>query len=242
MTELTIVSILPELLNTNGDAENARVLARRAEWAGHTVTIVPVSNPSDLPASVDLVVIGSGTDSDLERVRDLLRPLVGHLREWCAAHVPILAIGTGWELLSGGIQLDGSVIDGLGLVAGRAVPAPARVTDDIVVKTKYGRLSGFENHARAYVGAEASPLGRVISGTGNGNGAGQEGLVMGDLFCTHLHGPVLARNPGLADHLLQIALARHGADYAPSAQSDRADEIARAARNQIASRLGLDVE
>ena len=31
---LTIVSLLPSLQNTNGDAENAAVLAARARWAG----------------------------------------------------------------------------------------------------------------------------------------------------------------------------------------------------------------
>lgn len=241
MTALTIVSILPELLNTNGDAENARVLARRAEWAGHEAIIVAVNSVDEFPETVDLVVVGSGTDSELVAARDLLQPMADHFRQWCAGHVPILAVGTGWELLSWGIELGkGEVIEGLGLVAGRAVPAESRVTDDIVIKSKYGRLSGFENHSRGYVGAKASPLGRVISGTGNGED--QEGLVMGDMFCTHLHGPVLARNPGLADHMLSIALARHGAEYVPTERSTRADDIAKAARNQIAVRLGIAVE
>lgn len=241
MTALTIVSVLPELLNTNGDAENARVLARRAEWAGHEATVVAVNSVDEIPETVDLVVVGSGTDSELVLARDLLQPMVGHFRQWCADHVPILAVGTGWELLSWGIELGGGeVVEGLGLVAGRAVPADARVTDDIVVKTKYGRLSGFENHSRGYVGAKASPLGRVVSGTGNGQD--QEGLVMGDFFCTHLHGPVLARNPSFADHMLSITLARHGAEYVPSERSRRADDIAKAARNQIALRLGIPAE
>ena len=65
---------------------------------------------------------------------------------------------------------------------------------------------------------------------------------MGDLFCTHLHGPVLARNPGFADHMLSTTLARHGADYVPSERSRRADDIAKAARNQIALRLGIPAE
>ena len=235
---LTIVSILPDLLNTNGDAANARVLAQRARWSGHDAEVVEVRTRADLPASVDAVVIGSGSDSHLETARDVLLTMVAELRAWTTAGVPILAVGTGWELLSWGIELPGGVVvEGLGLVAGRAVPRATRATDDLVVASKYGRLVGFENHARDYVGAEGSRLGRVTYGTGNGQGT--EGLVMGDLVATHLHGPVLARNPGLADHLLGAALARRGVAYTPGIRTQPVDDMALAARNQVAARLSL---
>lgn len=240
---LTIVSLLPELLNTNGDAANARVLAQRARWAGLEAIVIPVRTAADLPEQVDAVVIGSGTDAGLTEARDVLLGLVPRLREWSTAGIPILAVGTGWELLSWGIELaDGSVIEGLGLIAGRAVPRAARATGDLVVTSKYGRLIGFENHARDYIGAEASPLGRVVAGIGNGADAGAEGLVMGNLVGTHLHGPVLARNPALADHLLQAIAVRREAAYTPGDHAADVDGIAKAARNQIAVRLGLATE
>lgn len=238
---LTIISLLPELLGTNGDAANARVLAQRARWAGIDADVIDVRSAADVPEHVDAVVIGSGSDSDLVSARDILATMTGELRVWTTAGVPILAVGTGWELLSWGIELaDGTSVEGLGIVAGRATPMPERATDDIVVDSRYGRLIGFENHARNYVGAEASPLGQVRTGTGNG--AGTEGLVMGTLIGTHLHGPVLARNPGLADHLLRAALARTGQDYVSGVRAHAADDIAKATRNQIAVRLGLSAE
>lgn len=238
---LTIITILPDLLNTNGDAANARVLAQRARWSGFDADVVEVRTRADLPASVDLVVIGSGSDSQLVTARDVLRTMGEQFRAWAAAGVPVLAVGTGWELLSWGIELPGgTVVEGLGLVAGRAVPRTVRATDDLVVTSRYGRLVGFENHARDYVGAEGSPLGRVVFGTGNGQGT--EGLVMGDLIGTHLHGPVLARNPGLADHLLRVAFARHAVQFTPAGRTAAVDEMAEAVRNQIAVRLSLAIE
>ena len=239
----TVVSLLPHLLDTNGDAGNARVLAQRIRWSGHDAQVVDVHSRADLPEHVDAVSIGSGTDAALVPARDALRTLVEELRIWSNSGVPILAIGTGWELLSWGIDLaDGTVIEGLGLVAGHAVPRGSRATDDIIVKSKYGRLIGFENHARDYVGAEASPLGRVLYGSGNADapagGPQIEGLTMGEVFCTHLHGPVLARNPGLADHLLEAAFNRRGLTYTRGTAAEPVDETARAARNQVAVRLG----
>jgi hypothetical protein len=243
----TVVSLLPRLLDTNGDAGNARVLAQRARWSGREARVVDVHSRADLPKHVDAVSIGSGTDAALLPARDALRTLVEDLRIWSNSGVPILAVGTGWELLSWGINLaDGTVIDGLGLVAGHAVPRPSRATDDIIVSSKYGRLIGFENHARDYAGAEASPLGRVLHGSGNADapvsGPQIEGMIMGEVFCTHLHGPVLARNPGLADHLLDLAFHRRGLAYSRGTEANSVDETARAARNQVALRLGQPAE
>lgn len=247
-TELTIVTLFPSILNSNGDAENARVLARRAEWAGASARVVAVEDASELPEHVDAVVIGSGSDSDLVTARDKLRTVLDELRRWGTEGVPILAVGIGWELLSHGVELAATAgapaqaIEGIGILPGRAVPRDSRITDDLVVKTKFGRLVGFENHARDYNHAEASPLGRVLAGSGNGRNSSQEGVVMGDVFGTHLHGPVLAKNPGFADELLTRMFRRAGAEYTPGERAASVDEIARAARNQIAVQLGLESE
>lgn len=234
---LTIVALLPALQNTNGDAENAAVLRRRAEWAGLDARVVDVGSRDELPERVDAIVLGSGSDSSIERSRSVLLTMHDELRSWGTEGVPILAVGTGWELLSWGIELpDGSSIEGLGILPGRATPAPARVTGDLVVASpRFGTLVGFENHARDYVGAEGSPLGRVRAGAGNGRDSGQEGVVMGSVIGTHLHGPVLAKNPAFADALLQLAAGRAGLAYEPGPRAAAVDAYAAAAR---AAQLG----
>jgi CobQ-like glutamine amidotransferase family enzyme len=229
---LTIVALLPGLQNTNGDAENATVLARRAEWAGLDARVVAVDDREGLPDHVDAIVLGSGSDSSIETSRSALLTMHDELRTWGTEGVPILAVGTGWELLSWGIERpDGSGIEGLGILPGRAVPSRGRVTGDLVVASpRFGPLVGFENHARDYVGAEGSPLGRVRAGRGNGRDSGQEGVVMGSVIGTHLHGPVLAKNPAFADQLLGLAATRSGLDYVPGARAAIVDGYAAAAR------------
>lgn len=232
MTTLTIAVLLAGMQNTNGDAENAAVLARRAMWAGLDARIVAVESRADLPERVDAVVLGSGSDSSLEPSRAALLGLHDELRTWGTEGIPILAVGTGWELLGWGIErADGSSIEGLGILPGRAVPRAGRVTGDLVVASpRFGLLVGFENHARDYVGAEGSPLGRVRSGEGNGRESGQEGVVMGAVIGTHLHGPVLAKNPAFADHLLGVMAERAGLEYAPGERARVVDAYATAAR------------
>jgi hypothetical protein len=51
-----------------------------------------------------------------------------------------------------------------------------------------------------------APLAHVVVGVGNGAGEGSEGAVQGHVVGTYLHGPVLARNPALADQFLSWAL------------------------------------
>lgn len=238
---LTIAALLPALQNTNGDAQNAQVLARRAGWAGIEARVVAVASREELPDRADAVVVGSGNDSTLDASRAALLTMHDELRTWGTEGVPILAVGTGWELLSWGIERpDGSVVEGLGILPGRAVPSSGRVTGDLVVASpRFGTLVGFENHARDYVGAEGSPLGRVRAGTGNGRDAGQEGVVMGSVIGTHLHGPVLAKNPGFADAILEIAAGRAGLEYSPGARAATVDGYAAAAREaQLAAVRG----
>jgi CobQ-like glutamine amidotransferase family enzyme len=68
------------------------------------------------------------------------------------------------------------------------------------------RLTGFENHAGVTtLGAATHPFGRVVAGVGNGPGTGTDGARSGRIIGTYMHGPVLARNPKLADMLLALA-------------------------------------
>ena len=72
-------------------------------------------------------------------------------------------------------------------------------------------LAGFENHAgRDAAGRGAEPLGRVVAGFGNDGESGFEGCRAGRAIGTYLHGPLLPRNPWLADWLLARALGHAG--------------------------------
>ena len=76
-------------------------------------------------------------------------------------------------------------------------------------------LAGFENHAgRTYLDEGALPLGHVLAGFGNDGASGYEGCRAGRVIGTYLHGPLLPRNPWLADWLLAQALAHRTGERA----------------------------
>ena len=106
---------------------------------------------------------------------------------------------------------------GIGLLPLETVAGERRMIGDVLIECELEpgekrTLAGFENHAgRTRLDPGAEPLGRVLAGFGNDGESGFEGCRAGRVIGTYLHGPLLPRNPWLADWLLAQALAhRHG--------------------------------
>jgi lipid II isoglutaminyl synthase (glutamine-hydrolysing) len=207
--------LYPEYLNIYADRGNIAVLTRRAALRGHALEVhaVGVGEPLD-PMAHDLLYVGGGQD----REQGLVAPdLVSKGESVHAAHargVAMLAVCGGYQLLGRGYRArDGSFLPGVGLFAHETVAGDVRMIGDVLLECELdaGRrqsLAGFENHAgRTLLDRGAEPLGRVVHGFGNDGASGYEGCRLGRAVGTYLHGPLLPRNPWLADWLLAQALA-----------------------------------
>lgn len=201
-----VALLYPELLGTYGDRGNARVLVQRLAWRGVPVELVEAPWGMPAPASCDIYVLGGGEDSpQASAAAALISEGVVHRAVEDGAAV--LGICAGFQILGHSFfGPDGKARPGLGLLdcttARRASP---RIVGEILVEPNADvglpALSGYENHAGLTdLGAGATPLGRVDVGVGNGDGT--EGAIGGRVVGTYLHGPVLARNPALADLML----------------------------------------
>lgn len=238
MTVLRILHLYPRELGINGDAGNVLALAERARWRGIDAEVVEYAAGGELPSGVDLIHIGSGPLSSQRAVHaDALR-IAPRLREWRDAGVPILAIAGGWQLLGTEfVSPDGETIPGAGVFPTRSTLGTKRHVGEIVVRMSDGTsLAGFENHSASTVLEGGEPLGRVVTGTGNGGGT--EGIVLGSSIGTHLHGPLLPMNPVLAERLLATALR---SELPPVTQTERVDRYATNARRAIADRVGASL-
>ena len=69
-------------------------------------------------------------------------------------------------------------------------------------------IVGFENHGGRTTIGNNKPLGKVLSGYGNDGQSGEEGVVYKNVIGTYLHGPLLPKNPQLADLLISRALEK----------------------------------
>ncbi|HAQ59726.1 MAG TPA: hypothetical protein DCR63_04670 [Microbacterium sp.] len=243
---LTIASLFPERLNIHGDAENADVLRVRAGWRGVATTMTTVTEARDARGiQPDAITIGAGFDADGPDVLKQLRSIEDFLHEWVDGGSVLLAVGLGWELLSRSLEIHTGVpLPGLAIFSGRSVAAERQV-GRVVADSAWGTLTGYEYHLRDYViGDGESPIGAILSGVGNAGTAGSEGAIRGTAYGTGIRGPVLARNPAFADHLLDLAAAHAGIVFpegAPDARLARADDHALRANIIVRRALGLAV-
>jgi CobQ-like glutamine amidotransferase family enzyme len=241
-TTLTILELYPEHLAINGDMGNVRVLRRRLELAGYEVEHL-VHNPGDaLPAKPDFVTIGSGPGSALAALADDVLLIGGTLRDWVADGVPLLAVAGGYHLLGTALTLSSGTIQGAKVFEVTTDATASRVvTGCFAIDTSLGRLIGIENHgALTTLGAAQEPLGSTGSGRGN-NGTGSEGAWTRNAIGTHSHGPVLAMNPVLADHLIRTALDRRGLGYETGSEHAKLDDLALQTRRLLAAGTSVEV-
>ncbi len=212
---VSIGLLFPNLLGTYGDGGNARILQKRLAWRGIAADIITIDAGAPVPESCDLYLLGGGEDGpQAEAARELGRH--GPLHRAVDHGAVVLAVCAGMQIVGTRFpDHQGQGVPGLGLLDCETVKTDEpRAVGELLVDpdpaTGLPRLTGFENHGgRTRLGPAARPLGPVVAGVGNGDGG--EGvmprdLAQGKVVGTYLHGPVLARNPALADLLLAWVL------------------------------------
>jgi CobQ-like glutamine amidotransferase family enzyme len=201
---LRVGLIYPELLGTYGDRGNAVVLVQRARWRGHDAELVEVAASDPIPDSLDIYLFGGGEDDPQSMAAAGMRTSAANITRARDNGGAVLAVCAGFQLIGHRYEIgDGETIDGLGLVDAVTRAGSPRLIGEVVVEPEdpLPMLTGFENHGgRTTLGPGERPLGRVR--TGGGNGDGYDGILAERLVGTYLHGPVLPRNPVLADLLL----------------------------------------
>ena len=208
----SIALLYPELLGTYGDGGNAAVLAQRLRWRNIPAEVVDVHAGEAIPRGCQIYVMGGGEDAPQALAAQELRSgsvLVAAVEEGAA----VLAVCAGLQVLGHRFAgEDGKAHEGLGLLdcETHRDDGPRRVGEVVVTpdpSIDLPDLTGYENHGGVTtLGPTARPLGQVVVGHGNAGGDGTEGIVNGRVVGTYLPGPVLARNPALADSLLTSVL------------------------------------
>jgi lipid II isoglutaminyl synthase (glutamine-hydrolysing) len=238
--KIRVGHLYPDYLNIYADRGNMAVLARRAAWRGHELELEPVSMGDVLrPTAHDLLYVGGGQDREQALVAVDLAAKADAVREAAASGAAVLAVCGGYQLLGRSYrERDGVELPGIGLFPLHTVAGERRMIGDVLLDCEWsGRtLAGFENHAgRTRLDEGALPLGRVIHGFGNDGESGFEGCRVGRAIGTYLHGPLLPRNPWLADWLLAQALA-HASGGEPPELEPLADDLETEAHGVAAAR------
>jgi CobQ-like glutamine amidotransferase family enzyme len=234
-------------MSVYGDRGNVIALAQRCAWRGMTVDVRPIAVGETVDfRAFDVLVFGGGQDQDqLTVCRDLHSVKGAALRDAVADGLVILAVCGGYQLLGHYFRTgSGEVLPGLSIIDAYTVAGRRRLIGNAVVCCPWAgepapTLIGFENHSGQTFLGQAEPLGQVVLGGGNNGQDGTEGAIQHHVFGTYLHGPVLPKNPWLADHLLTVALRRrYGADATLPPLDDGLEEQAHEVVRARALRLG----
>jgi CobQ-like glutamine amidotransferase family enzyme len=215
---IEIVLVYQSLLGIYGDRGNATVLTKRLQWRGYDASLTVVEPGDPLPDTGQVYLLGGGEDAAQISAVTALRA-DGGLHRAVDRGAAVFAVCAGYQIIGYSFTVGDhdQEIEGLGLLDVTTTRGPVRAVGEILTRWS-GRegdnalLSGFENHGGyTTLGPSATPLARVEIGVGNA-ADGTEGAIDGNVIGTYPHGPVLARNPALADHVLQLAL---GEELAP---------------------------
>ena len=241
--ELKILWMYHDLMDLYGDKGNIETLRYRASKRGinvvvDTCTLQEKRNIEDY----DIFFLGGGADKEQTLIyKDLLARKESILKA--------KESGTAFLLICGGYQLfgqyyldqDGQKIDGLGIYDyyTESSDRDHRCIGNIVVKSnihdKEVTVVGFENHG-GQTKAVSNSFGKVLVGHGNTYKGKYEGYMDAQTIATYMHGPLLPKNPAIADEVILRGLNRR---YTVEQLEPLQDTLENAAHDAMLKRLNV---
>lgn len=230
---LKIGWLYPELMSTYGDRGNIIVLTKRCEWRGIGTQVINLNEgfSAKLLNDLDILFMGGAQDTQQGIVsKDFTLDKIRSLKNKIENGTPGLYICGAYQFLGKYYKdADGTKIKGLGIfnlytehpgeekerLIGNIVIkanslwqiANSKITSDAPSSMRYA--VGFENHGgRTYLGKELKPFAEVVKGFGNNGEDKTEGVIYKNSIGTYLHGPILPKNPQIADWFIEKALER----------------------------------
>ena len=217
MKELKLLYLYPDMLELYGDYGNIQVLKYRMEKRNIKLIVDRYSIGDNMPnfAEYDIVFAGGGADNEQSILSE---DLIKYKKEIKQA----VNNGTFFLLICGAYQLfgkyykgvEGNIIPGLEIFDYYTKAEPdrkKRCIGNIVIDVKIGDLDtkviGFENHGGQTYDIK-SPFGKVLYGNGNKFEDIEEGYMKKNVIATYLHGPLLSKNPDVADYIISYCLER----------------------------------
>ncbi len=217
---VVLAHLFPDLLNLYGDGGNVTILENRLRRRGIPVEIKRVNYGDEVDfTNVDFVFLGGGPDREQKLASHELMRMGKKLHAYVEDNGALLSICGGYQILGREWYIGEETVEGLGIVdmiTSRPGTSADRLVGNIVLDSTLSDMPvvGYENHAgRTYLGKDVLPFGKVVSSSGGGNNGEdkKDGVQYRNVIGTYLHGPILSKNPQIADALLECALERYAA-------------------------------
>ena len=205
--ELNMVHLYPDVMSLYGEYANVAVLRRHLEALGVTVTVKALTCEDEPDfAGADFIYMGAGTERGQKYVLEKLCPHGDGLKAAVGAGAVVLFTGSAMETLGASVtDAAGKAWPALGLADFATVETAKRDPGDVIAHTSLldRPVVGFMNKCSVTHGITSPLFDRLSLGFGNDAEKGAEGYMSGNVFATHLTGPVLVKNPDFTDFLVR---------------------------------------
>lgn len=254
---LNIGWLYPRLMSTYGDRGNIICLTKRCEWRNIEVEVKKLDEgfSEEELEHCDFLFMGGAQDRQQKIVStDLKKEKAKVLREMIENGTPGLYICGAYQFLGKYYkEADGTIIDGLNILdlyTENPGDKGRRLIGNVAIKVNWVTLNsskpsiakimphlvGFENHGgRTYLGNSIKPLGEISVGFGNNGEDKTEGAIYKNSVGSYLHGPILPKNPHIADWLITKAVEKKYKKTVELPPLD--DSLEWQAHNEIVTRL-----
>ena len=204
-----------DIMDLYGDKGNMMVLKKRCLDRGivFTLYICGIGQERHLSDYYLIFLIGGADKEQISLIPDLLARKE-NIKKAMDENTFILLICGGYQLFGQYyIAADGQKIEGLkfydyytdtGAQKSRCI---GNIVIDANLDGIQTKIVGFENHGGQTLNV-SKPLGKVLYGCGNSFDSGFEGFYDGKILGTYLHGPLLPKNPVVADFVIYKALKK----------------------------------
>jgi len=229
--KLNITYIYPENLNLYGDTGNVEILKYRAQKRDISVNITTIGIKDLINKNTfkntDIIFMGGGPDSGQKDIyKDLIKNKASYLKDYIENGGCGLFICGSYQLLGNYYRTaDGSSLEGAHIFdlyteqpddnAPRCIGNTVAKLSSTILEDPYFKnnnyigdlIVGFENHGgRTYLAEDSVPFAEIIKGFGNNAQDGYEGIHHKNAIGTYFHGPILSKNPHIADYLISKSL------------------------------------
>lgn len=204
---MKLLHLYYDLMNLYGEYANMAVLASRLKGQGLEITVDRKTLGDAFDCSqYDFIYLGAGMESSQKAALSDLLPHRGELASAIGQGSVLLFTGNAFEFLGSSItNASGREYPALGFSKFTVQETDTRITGDVICQCAQIKepVVGFVNKCTLIKGIEA-PLFTVSMGPGNQAGDPREGLCLGNVFGTHLTGPILVKNPSFLDYITDL--------------------------------------
>lgn len=203
--EINIAYLYPDVLNMYGDKGNIITLKYRLEKRGITPTVTEYYGNDKIDfENTDILYIGGGSNQNWQDICQKLAIQKETIKKYIEQDGCVLAICSGYQMLGTECEIDGSVFEGMGIL-NIYTKQDKKITSDVIVESDYfkTKITGFINKDCITDTKDYTPLGKMVYPYN-----ASEGLIYKNLIGTYVYGPLLPKNPAIADYIIKCAVTK----------------------------------